>query len=66
MSLRPFPSFRLFKDDRGKWRWRHERSEGEPMAVSPDGYASRVECEQMVDLLRRSIDAPIWIAEQLF
>lgn len=62
MSSRPFPSFRLYKDHRDRWRWRYERSEHEPLAVSPDGYESRVECEQMVALLRRSVDAPIWIA----
>lgn len=62
MAARPFPSYRLFRDNRRKWRWRYDVSKDEALAVSCDCYDSRAECEQALVALRTSIDAPLWVS----
>jgi uncharacterized protein YegP (UPF0339 family) len=62
MTERSFPSYRLFRDDRNRWRWRYDLRNGETIAVSSDSYSSREECEQMVGALRSSLNAPVWIS----
>ena len=62
MTTRPFPSYRLYKDNRSRWRWRYDVSEDEAIAVSSDSYESRAECEQAVHALRTSFHAPLWIS----
>jgi len=61
MATRTFPSYRLYRDTRNRWRWRYERDRNEPLAVSPDSYASREECESMVRQLRSPAEVPLWI-----
>lgn len=63
MTARSFPSYRLFKDNRNRWRWRYDVSEDETIAVSSDSYDSRHDCEQAVTVLRASIHAPLWISK---
>lgn len=63
MAPRSFPSYRLFKDNRGKWRWRYDLSADEAIAVSSDSYDSRPECERAVMVLRQSIHAPLWVSK---
>ena len=62
MTTRPFPSYRLYKDNRHRWRWRYDISEHEAIAVSSDSYEGRRECEQAVHTVRSSAHAPLWIA----
>jgi uncharacterized protein YegP (UPF0339 family) len=62
MTERSFPSYRLFRDNRKRWRWRYDLRNGETIAVSSDSYSSREECERMVGALRSSLDAPVWIS----
>lgn len=62
MGARTYPSFRVFRDNRKKWRWCYDLREREPIAASSGAYNSREECERMVAHLQSSHTAPIWVA----
>lgn len=62
MLSQPFPSYRLYRDNRNRWRWRYDLRKGEALAVSCDSYGSREECESALNLLRASLQAPLWIS----
>lgn len=63
MGARSYPSYRIFRDHRKKWRWCYDLREHESIAASSAAYESREECERMVALLQSSTDAPIWVAK---
>lgn len=63
MTTRPFPSYRLYKDNRSRWRWRYEVSKDEAIAVSSDSYKSCAACERAVEAMRASLHAPLWVSK---
>lgn len=63
MGARSYPSFRIFRDQRKKWRWCYELREHELIAASSSAYESREECERMVAQLQSSSAAPVWVAK---
>jgi uncharacterized protein YegP (UPF0339 family) len=62
MDARSFPSYRIFRDHRKKWRWCYDLRKHEPIAASSGAYDSREECERMVAQLQSSAAAPVWVA----
>ncbi len=35
---------KLYRDDKGEWRWTARAGNGEPLAVSSEGYEHRTDC----------------------
>lgn len=63
MGERSYPSFRIFRDHRKKWRWCYDLRKHEPIAASSGAYETREECERMVALLQSSTGSPVWVAK---
>lgn len=63
MATRPFPSFWIYRDNRGEWRWTYEASNGKTIAVSSEGYIRKSDCERGIALMKASSNSPVWIPE---
>lgn len=60
MAARTYPSYWLYKDNRGEWRWTYEASNGRTIAVSSEGYNKRVDCERSIEIMQDTKDSPTW------
>jgi uncharacterized protein len=65
MSDRPYPSYWMYKDTKGEWRWTYEASNGKTIAVSSEGYKNRADCQRGIDLMKASKDSPVWMPTAL-
>lgn len=65
MSNRPFPSFWLYKDSKGEWRWTYHASNGLAIAVSSESYKRRVDCERSIEIIQGSSSSPTWMPAEL-
>ena len=45
-------TFELYEDRAGKWRWRLVHDNGNIIADSGEGYASRQKCEQGIESVK--------------
>ena len=61
MADRPFPSFLIYKDQAGEYRWRYQASNTKIIADSGEGYHNKKDCEHGLNLVRASHDSPIWV-----
>ena len=61
MSTRPYPSYWIYRDNRGEWRWTYEASNGETIAISSEGYKRKADCQNGIDLMKASYASPVWI-----
>ncbi|HYE28342.1 MAG TPA: DUF1508 domain-containing protein [Allosphingosinicella sp.] len=61
MSTRPFPSYWIYRDSRGEWRWRYDASNGRTIAVSSEGYVRKVDCERGIEIMKASSNSEVWI-----
>ncbi|MFB6070776.1 MAG: HVO_2922 family protein [Halanaeroarchaeum sp.] len=52
--------FELYEDEAGEWRWRLRHDNGNVIADSGEGYASRQKARQGIESVKRTApDAPI-------
>lgn len=65
MAQRPFPSYWMYKDSRGEWRWTYHGRNGEEIAVSSEGYVKRADCERGIEIMKASSASPIWMPSEL-
>jgi len=57
-------TFELFTDKAGQWRWRLRHTNGNIIADSGEGYASRQKCKQGIESVKQNApDAEIVDAE---
>lgn len=61
MADRPFPSFLIYKDARGEYRWRYQASNTKTVADSGEGYKNKADCEHGINLVKASNDSPVWV-----
>lgn len=61
MTNRPFPSYWMYRDNRGEWRWTYEAINGRTIAVSSEGYKRRVDCRHSITLMQSSTNSPVWM-----
>ncbi|MFP4626711.1 MAG: HVO_2922 family protein [Natronomonas sp.] len=47
-------TFEMYEDRAGKWRWRLIHDNGNIIADSGEGYASRQKCEQGLESVKRN------------
>lgn len=60
MATRPFPSFLIFKDTDGQFRWHYQASNHKRIAASGEGYHNLADCEHALALIRQCTDAEMW------
>jgi uncharacterized protein YegP (UPF0339 family) len=65
MATRTYPSYWMYKDSAGEWRWTYEASNARTIAVSSEGYNRRVDCERSIQIMKESRDSPIWFPSTL-
>jgi len=61
MSVRPYPSFLLYKDSAVQFRWRCEASNYKTIADCSEGYHNLKDCEHGLSLLKSPL--PVWETE---
>lgn len=59
MAKRPSPSFLIFRDQQGNWRWNFVGSQGHVIAASRVAYQQRAGCVRAIRLLQGSAKVPI-------
>jgi uncharacterized protein YegP (UPF0339 family) len=64
MASRPFPSYWLYKDVKGEWRWTYHGKNGEEIAVSSEGYTRRAGAQHGIDLMQASANSPVWMPSE--
>lgn len=47
-------TFEVYTDDEGQWRWRLVHDNGNILADSGEGYASRQKCEQGLQSVKKN------------
>lgn len=65
MAQRTYPSYWLYKDNRGEWRWTYEAANGETISVSSEGYKRRVDAQRGIDIMKGSANSPVWYPSSL-
>ena len=65
MSNRPFPSYWMYKDNKGEWRWTYHASNGLAISVSSESYKRRADCERSIEIMRGSHSSPTWMPSDL-
>ncbi|MEW6122846.1 MAG: DUF1508 domain-containing protein [Pseudomonadota bacterium] len=65
MSSRTYPSYWMYKDVAGKWRWTYEARNGETIAVSSESYNARRDCERSIEIVKSSGSSPVYLPTAL-
>ena len=65
MSNRTYPSYWMYKDVRGEWRWTYEAVNGLTIAVSSEGYKHRADCERSIEIMKASTHSQTWLPSEL-
>ena len=55
--------FQIYKDNAGQWRWRFKADNGRIVADSAEGYATKQNCTDGIDIVKKQ--APAATAEEL-
>lgn len=58
MATRPFPSFLIYFDDAGEFRWRLQATNHLTIADSGEGYHNYADCKHAIGLIKSP--HPIW------
>ena len=65
MAGRPFPSYYLYKDARGEWRWTYHGKNGEEIAVSSESYRRRIDANRSIEIMKSSTNSEIWLPKDV-
>ncbi|MGC9368821.1 MAG: YegP family protein [Paracoccaceae bacterium] len=61
MAERPYPSFLIYKDSAGEYRWRLQASNAKTIADSGEGYKNKSDCMHGIQLVMDTTsNTPIW------
>lgn len=64
MAKRSFPSYRIYKDKAGEWRWSYEAKNGQQISKSSEGYVKRSDCAHSIDIMKNSSKDLVWDEEK--
>lgn len=64
MATRPYPSYFIYLDARGEFRWRYQASNTKTLADSGEGYKSYADCKHGISLMQASGSSPIWRSDE--
>lgn len=62
MAERPYPSYFIYKDKAGEYRWRYNAVNGRIIADSGEGYNTKADCKRGIEIMQTSGQSPIWKA----
>lgn len=65
MATRPYPSFLIYLDTRGEFRWRLQASNAKVIADSGEGYKNLADCERGIELVIGSASYETWEEEEV-
>jgi len=65
MTARPYPSYFIYKDQAGEYRWRYQAVNGKVLADSGEGYKTKKDCRHGMDRVRASGTDPVWRANDV-
>ncbi|WP_410489483.1 YegP family protein [Agrobacterium tumefaciens] len=65
MTSRTYPSYWMYKDNKGEWRWTYEASNAKTIAVSSEGYVKRSDCERSIEIMKASTHSQVWLPTDL-
>ena len=65
MATRTYPSYYLYKDEAGEWRWTYEAANGETISVSSEGYKRRAGAERGIEIMQNSNGDETWFPTTL-
>lgn len=57
---RPYPSFRLYKDKAGEWRWNYAAGNGNVIAASTEGYARKADAVRGIEIVTGAAGHTVW------
>jgi uncharacterized protein YegP (UPF0339 family) len=60
MASRTYPSYYVYRDNRGEYRWTYEASNGKTIAVSSEGYVAKSDCVNGINLMNASYANPVF------
>jgi uncharacterized protein YegP (UPF0339 family) len=60
MAKRPFPSYWMFRDKDGNWRWNFAAGNGKVVAASSVAYLRREGCIRSIQIMKGSAQIPVW------
>lgn len=63
MATRPYPSFLIYKDAVGEFRWRYQASNTKIIADSGEGYVNQADCQHGIDLVKASANSEVWVTQ---
>ncbi|WP_224702000.1 YegP family protein [Devosia aquimaris] len=63
MAERPYPSFLIYKDAKGEYRWHYQASNTKIIADSGEGYVKKADCERGIELVKGSSNSPVWVTQ---
>jgi uncharacterized protein YegP (UPF0339 family) len=61
---RPTPSFLVFRNQQGRWRWNFAAANGKIVAASTVAYERREGCMRALKQMKGQIDVPVLLREQ--
>ncbi|MGE5721837.1 MAG: YegP family protein [Sphingomonadales bacterium] len=64
MKQRPLPSFLIFRDSKGGWRWNFASPSGRIIAVSSVAYQHRQGCAKAIRMLQGQVEIPVVVANR--
>ncbi|RUX95820.1 MULTISPECIES: DUF1508 domain-containing protein [unclassified Mesorhizobium] len=60
MTQRTFPSYWVYKDVAGQWRWTYHAVNGKAIAVSSEAYIRKADCLHGISLVSTSGEQKVW------
>lgn len=64
MATRTYPSFLIYLDAKGEYRWRYQASGNHKLeADSGEGYTTYAKCKAGIELVQKSNTATVWRTE---
>ncbi len=57
---RTYPSYYIYRDNKGLWRWSYAASNGRTIAISSESYYNKVDCQRGIDIMKSSNFTSVW------
>ena len=65
MASRPYPSFLIYVDNAGEFRWSYEASNAKTIADSGEGYKRIEDCERGIQLMKECYNSEVWETQEV-
>jgi len=65
MAQRPFPSFLIFADDKGHWRWNFADGTGKVVAAASQAYARPAGCARAIQDMQTTGEVPVLVRDSV-